>query len=93
MTVFKSHKVTSSLKKKGFVEEPRDHMTYTLRDENGQLTSVWTKVSHNGQDIDKYLIKQMSWQTRLSKKEFEDLINCPLTKEKYFQKLKDKGIL
>ena len=51
MTVFKSRKVVSSLKRKGFVEEPRDHMTYTLCDEDGKLTTIWTKVSHNGQDI------------------------------------------
>ena len=93
MTVFKSRKVVSSLKRKGFVEEPRDHMTYTLCDENGKLTTIWTKVSHNGQDINKYLIKQMSNQTRLSKEDFEDLINCPLSKEMYYKKLRDKGLL
>lgn len=93
MTVFKSRKVVSSLKRKGFIEEPGDHMTYTLCDENGQLTSIWTKVSHNGQDIDRYLIKQMSRQTRLSKEDFEDLINCPLSKEMYIKKLKEKDLL
>ena len=58
MTVFKSRKVVSSLKRKGFVEEPRDHMTYTLCDEDGKLTTIWTKVSHNGQDLSLIHISQ-----------------------------------
>jgi hypothetical protein len=52
-----------------------------------------TKISHGNSDIDKHLIKQMSFQCKLDKNDFIDLIKCPLSKEDYIQLLHQKGFI
>lgn len=90
MAVLDPEKVKSSLLKKGFTEENGDHHFYILFI-GGKQTIVRTKVSHNKQDIGDGLISAMSKQLFLKKKQFLDLINCPLSKEKYIKILKNKG--
>jgi hypothetical protein len=89
--VLASDKVCKSLKKKGFVENNTHHKYFELF-YKGKLI-LHTKVSHNGQDINDYLISQMKNQCMLEKKQFLDLINCPLSKEKYIEILKSKGAI
>lgn len=86
-----SKKVCKSLIKKGFVEEQGDHRYFNLIHEGKQI--LHTKVSHNNQDINEYLIAQMKRQCHLEKKDFLDLINCPLTHDNYIKKLKEKGTI
>lgn len=88
--VFKSEKVKNSLSKKGFVWEPGDHNFYVLH-VDGVRTHIRTKVSHCGRDINDYLIDKMKKQVCLSKNDFLDLINCPLSKEQYIEKMKING--
>jgi len=92
MTSLKAYKVELSLKKKGFKQEPGDHK-YFYYYYNGEVTDIRTKTSHCGQDIDDYLINKMSKQVSLNKTDFINLINCPLSKEKYAEKLRKKGII
>lgn len=92
MTTLKANKVRSSLKKKGFNLVENSHHYYWLY-YNGKKTNIRTHVSHNDQIIDDYLINKMKKQVCLSKEDFLDLINCPLSKEEYIQKLLDKGQL
>ena len=92
MTSFKPNKVESSLKKKGFKQKPGDHR-YFYYYNNGVLTDVRTKTSHCGQDINDYLINKMAKQVHLSKDDFIDLINCPLSKEEYAKKLRKQNII
>lgn len=87
--VFSGKAVEKALLKKGFVKEDRDHKYFVFLYE-GKKTKVKTKTSHNDQDIGSSLISQMAKQLRLDKREFCDLINCPLTKEKYIAILKNK---
>ncbi|SFJ25735.1 hypothetical protein SAMN02910355_1829 [Terrisporobacter glycolicus] len=87
--VFSSNKVESSLKKKGFIQEPGDHKYFVFYCD-GKRSKIRTKVSHNGQDIGDSLIKCMSKQVHLNKSDFADLINCPLSKEEYTKKMKDE---
>lgn len=55
---------------------------------------LYTKISHGSKkDLDNYLIKQMSSQCKLSKQDFSDLVNCPLSAKNYIEKLKDLGEL
>ena len=84
--VFKTAKVEQSLKKKGFQLQPADHR-YLVLYYRGKRTKIRTKVSHNGQDINDFLINQMSKQVHLCKEDFIDLINCPLSQEEYLQKM------
>lgn len=90
--VFKSKDVEKSLTKKGFKKEPRDHYYFVLY-VDGKRTKVKTKLSHNGQDIDDYLIKNMSKQVHLDKVKFCDLINCPLSENEYKKILKENGVI
>ena len=82
MTVLSATKVKSSLKKKGFTPEEGDHVFFHYLDDKGRKTSAWTKISHSATDIKEPLIKKMAMQTQLTKAEFIDLINCPLSKTK-----------
>ena len=88
-----SGKVERALTKKGFVREPGDHRFYFLYDEKGKRTSIRTKVSHNQQEINDYLINCMKKQLHLTKSEFLDLVNCPLSRENYLAVLKNSGVL
>ncbi len=90
--VFKSREVEQALKKKGFKKEPGDH-NYFILYVNGVRTSVQTHTSHNGQDINSYLFNQMKKQVHLDTNDFINLIECPLSKEKYIEILKDKNII
>lgn len=88
---FKSDKVRKSLKKKGFTENNGDHKFLELK-LDGKFV-LHTKVSHGStHDIDGYLIGQMARQCKLSKQDFSDLVNCPLSKEAYVKKIRDKGL-
>lgn len=92
MACFKARKVKQSLAKKGFIEDSGDHYYFVLY-ENGKKTPVYTKTSHNDQDIGNPLISLMSQQLHLTKSQFLDLINCPLSKEEYIKILKNKNII
>lgn len=94
MSVLDPKKTYKNLKKKGFIDSPErssDHkyLDFYLEDK----LVLYTKISHGNDDIDDYLIKQMSYQCKLTKKEFMDLANCPLSKEKYIKILSNKGLL
>ena len=93
MTVYKSRSVEAALKKKGFVKVPGDHNFFILYNEKNEKTCVFTKTSHNGQDINDSLASRMQKQTHLNKQQFKDLIECPLTKEEYYKILREQGII
>jgi predicted RNA binding protein YcfA (HicA-like mRNA interferase family) len=90
MTTLKPRQVLSGLEKKGFVQSQRDHR-FLIFYFNGKKTSIYTKVSHGGNEINDYLINQMSIQIRLEKKQFIDLVNCPFSAEDYLKELRAKG--
>lgn len=92
--VFDSKRVETSLKKKGFVNgiNRANHHKYFEFYYEDKLVA-WTKISHNNQDIGSTLIKLMSYQCKLDKKDFVDLIKCPLSKKAYIKILEKKGFL
>ncbi|MBT4526404.1 MAG: hypothetical protein HOC24_07630 [Deltaproteobacteria bacterium] len=90
--ILKHSEVESSLLRKGFQASGKKHLMYYFYYKN-KKTPVFTFLSHGKQDIDSYLISKMSKQVKLSKKDYLDLINCPLTKEKYTEKLKGLGVI
>lgn len=90
MPTVKTNKIDASLQKKGFDKTNRDHNYYILYVE-GKKTKIHTKISHSATEIDDFLVKQMARQVRLDRKQFEDLIECPLSKEDYIEILKEKG--
>lgn len=90
MTVRKARDIEKSLIRKGFKQEPRDHRFFVLYID-GKRSSVNTHTSHCGQEINDYLIDCMKKQLSLTKKQFLDLIDCPLSYEEYIQILRDLG--
>lgn len=88
--------VASALLKKGFVEdETRDHR-YFHHQINGQRTGVRTKLSRGSQykRLGPQLLAKIKKQPKLeSSREFRDLVNCPMSKERYIEVLKSKEIL
>lgn len=96
MAALDSRETLSNLRKKGFTEsaigKSKDHIRVEYIHE-GKLTRINTKFSHDGQDINDYLISQMSKQIGLSKKEFKDFAKCLLSQSGYIDLLKSKNII
>lgn len=92
--ILDSKKAYKNLKKKGFVDSHSrscDHKYLDLFIDNKYVG--YTKISHGNGDLNDFLIKQMSDQCKLSKQQFADLVNCPLSKEAYIEILREKGYL
>lgn len=93
MTSYSSKKISASLIKKGFIEVAyrADKKYYLTLD--GKKVGIHTFVSHGTKEYGENLIGEMKKQLRLSKKEFIDLIDCPMTKEGYIRILIKKGCI
>lgn len=90
-----SKETLKALLKKGFVEaqyKSNDHKWVEFW-HDGKLTRVKTKFSHNGQEINDFLIGRMAHQLYLSKKEFIDFAQCNINHTEYAKILKDKSLV
>lgn len=88
--MMKTSKIDASLQKKGFVKYNGNHSFYHLYID-GKKTKVFTKISHSSNGISDILIKTMAKQVKLTRLQFEDLIDCPLSKEEYINILIEEG--
>ena len=84
--------VAAGLLGKGFVVREGDHHFYSLV-VGGKKTGIFTKVSHGEKEIHDVLLGQMAKQARLVKKDFLDLVDCPLSADEYLKKLREGGHL
>ena len=84
--------VIENLQRKGFRKRQGGDKYFHLY-VDGKKTAVFTFVSHGEREIHDGLLGQMAKQTRLVKKEFLDLIDCPLTEEQYVRLLRERGHL
>ncbi len=75
--------VESGLLAKGFQQADSHHHYFIYHDLAGKKTPVKTKTSHAGKDLDDNLLALMARQIRLTKKQFLDLVDCPLTRDAY----------
>src|SRR5205823_4623038 len=50
---------------------------------DGKKTRIYTKVSHGEKEIPDNLLGAMARQLNLNKKQFLELVDCPLTREIY----------
>jgi len=85
----KGRDIDSALRRKGFYcETDGDHLWYTLIG-----SDVKTKTSHGmmGRDIGPELLGLMARQLHLTKKQFLELIDCPLDEKGYRQILREAG--
>jgi predicted RNA binding protein YcfA (HicA-like mRNA interferase family) len=88
----KARVVSTSLTKKGFTAGGGDHEFYRLFIE-GKNTGIRTKISHGEKEIHDGLLGQMAKDTRLSKREFLELVDCSLKGDAYVSLLRDRGDL
>jgi hypothetical protein len=83
--VFKAKEVSASLSSKGFREDrKRDHRYYFFY-HDGKKSSIYTKISHNADEIDDYLCSAMSRQIKLTRAQFKDFVECPLKADEYLR--------
>lgn len=92
MKTAKTKDLERSLIKKGFLKEDGDHHYYHLYVDD-KKTTVFTKLSHSKSEVDEFILKMMAKQVKLNKKQFEDLINCPLSYEDYIKILTENKII
>ncbi len=92
MTVKKKNAIVNGLKKKGFKSSNSDHQ-HLIFYVGDTMTSVRTKVSFGGSEVHEDNIHNMAYQCHLDKHGFLNLVDCILTKEKYIDLLKSKGLL
>ena len=85
----------SSLIKKGFVQQDgyKDHYFFTYYTKNGKKTDIFTKLSRGSsyKTIGDPLLASMAKQCRLDKKNFLNLIDCPLDRDAYENILTSKN--
>lgn len=89
----KHREVVGGLRAKGFAEErQRKHVHFVYEDLHGRTTTARTMVSHDasGVDIDDRLLGQMAKQVGLKKKDFEDLIDCPMSREQFDARIAER---
>lgn len=90
MTTLKTDKIKTSLCKKGFQENKHKDHIYFYYFVDGKKSAVYTKISHGVNEIDDALVGLMARQTKLKKSDFIKLIECTLSKEEYYDKVKNK---
>ncbi len=83
----KQNDVEKSLTSKGFQRKEGDHSYFHYYSKAGKKTAVFTKTSHGAREIDESLLRQMARQCKLSRTDFDQLIDCPLDRDDYETKL------
>src|SRR4051794_18209364 len=84
--------VMAGLERKGFAKKENDHTFFHLWVDD-KKTRVYTKVSHGEKEIPDNLLGAMARQLNLNKKQFLELVDCPLTREAYVASLRTAGIV
>lgn len=89
----KQRDVENGLRNKGFKDREGDHTYFTYWSLAGKKSIVFTKTSHGARELNDNLLAQMARQCKLSKNEFVNLIDCPLSREDYEAKLISAGCI
>ena len=88
--------ILASLTSKGFElkQGKRDHDVLFFK-QDGLIQAVFTRVSRGSQykTIDDSLLGRMSRQLKISRRQFDDLVDCPMTAEDYQEVLRDNGVI
>ncbi len=82
----------AALQKKGFQSRQSHHVFFHLV-VDGRKTIISTKISHGEREIADSLLGMMARQIRLSRKQFNDLIDCPLSHSDYLKLLRVAGVI
>jgi len=83
----KQNEVERGLKAKGFSSGTGDHNYFLYFSKAGKKTAVFTKTSHGAKEIGDSLLAKMARQVKLSRADFDLLVDCPLDRDTYERKL------
>lgn len=91
----KRTEVERVLQQKGFAVHGGDHERFQYTSLEGKKTPIWTKVSRGSghKDIATPNLSKMAKQCHLTNEQFDDLLDCPLSREKYEFILLEKEII
>lgn len=92
MAKYKTKTIEASLLKKGFQEINTHHKRYIYY-VNGEKTGITTFISHGIKEYGDILLSKMRNQLKLSRKQFDDLVMCPLTKEELYKIYSDNDLI
>ena len=92
MAKHKTKEIEGSLSKKGFQIINSHHKRYIYY-VNGQKTGITTFISHGKKEYGDILLSKMRKQLKLSRQQFDDMVMCPLTKEKLYEIYSDNGLI
>jgi hypothetical protein len=84
--------IKGSLQRKGFaMNKDSHHLMFAYISKDGKKTNIRTRISHGSKykTINDALLAQMSRQCKLQKADFINLVDCPLTRDLYEEKVKD----
>ncbi|HRE17687.1 MAG TPA: type II toxin-antitoxin system HicA family toxin [Rhodocyclaceae bacterium] len=85
--------VERALERKGFHRKEGDHHYFSYYTKAGKKTRVFTKTSHGVKELDDTLLGMMSRQCKLTRQDFDRLIDCPLDRDAYERKLIESGVV
>lgn len=84
--------VAAALSNKGFASR-ENHHTYFHLVVAGKKIIVSTKISHGETEIGDPLLASMARQVHLSKKQFLELVDCPMTAAAYLVELRKSKVI
>ena len=86
---YSGREIERGLTKKGFIllGGRRDHRRLCLV-VDGDQTPITTKVSHSRKDVRRYIFKKIAEQCKLSVEDLRALLECPLRKEDYAERVR-----
>ena len=89
MATRKAREIKVGLTKKGFITVQRDH-TYLFLSVEGRKSSIHTKISHGNKEYGANILFLVARQLRITTKQLDDLLDCPLSYEDYLAILRTK---
>lgn len=85
-----AREISSALESKGFVRRESKDAYYHLW-VDGKKTPIFTKMSQGERDVHDGLLAAMARQLRLRRRQLDDLVDCPLSRDEYVQILRETG--
>lgn len=87
--------IEAALLRKGFQQKNTDHSYFHFFNKNGEKTIVYTKTSYGSKykTLGPPLIAKMARQCRLTKSQFQQLVECTLSHESYEKILNENGYI
>ncbi len=85
--------VENALVRKGFQQEESHHSYFFYYTQAGERTQIRTRTSHgtSSKSLSDNLLSLMARQCKLSKKDFLQLVDCPLERKAYEELLESSG--